>query len=59
MKPTLLRNETGGHKRAYMQAELDADLARGWVVVDEEAKPEPVKVPEKIDRRRKEHRANS
>lgn len=58
MKPTLLRNETGGHKHAYMQAELDADLARGWVIV-EEAKPEPVKVPEKIDRRRKEHRANS
>lgn len=58
MKPTLLRNETGGHKHAYMQAELDADLARGWVIVDEEAKA-PEKAPEKIDRRKKEHRAHS
>lgn len=33
MKPTLLVNQTGGHKHAYHPDELAADLARGWEVV--------------------------
>lgn len=57
MKPILLRNPTGGHKHAYMPAELEADLERGWVRVDDE-KPVAalLKAPEKIDRRKREHR---
>lgn len=37
MKPTLLVNQTGGHKHAYHPDELAADLEHGWALVDARA----------------------
>lgn len=34
MKPTLLVNQTGGHKHAYHPDELAADLEHGWALAD-------------------------
>lgn len=45
MKPTLLRNATGGHKHAYHPDELAADLKEGWQIVEEEKQEEPKRKP--------------